>query len=77
VIVRPDQRGQGVGQALMMRMEAWATSAGIAQVWVATETASRAVAFYQRCGYEPIEEIAAQRGENVTILTKQFAPARS
>jgi len=76
MIVRPELRGQGVGQALMARVEAWASSVGIAQLWVATETASRAVAFYQRCGYERSEELAAQRGEPVTILTKQCAPVR-
>lgn len=74
VIVRTEWRGQGVGQALMARMEAWAISVGIARLWVATETAGRAVAFYQRCGYERIEELDAQRGEPVTILTKSLPP---
>lgn len=75
-IVRADQRGAGIGQALMARLEAWAVSAGIEQVWVGTETA-RAVAFYRHCGYERIEELAMRRGEVVTILTKRLALARS
>src|SRR5215467_7638334 len=35
-IVRPDRRGQCIGQALMARLQAWAAEAGIEQVWVAT-----------------------------------------
>ena len=70
MIVHPDRRGEGVGQALIARLEAWAMAAGITQLWVATETAGRAVAFYQRCGYQRVEDLLAQWGEWVTVLTK-------
>lgn len=72
MITRVDLRGQGIGQALMAALEAWAFGAGIEQLWVATETDGRAVAFYRRCNYEPVEELLAQRGEINTILTKRF-----
>lgn len=75
MIVRADRRGEGVGQALMARLEAWALTVGIEQLWVATETDGGAVAFYQRCGYERGEELAARRGAVVTILTKRLVPA--
>lgn len=75
MIVRAEQRGTGIGQALIAQLEAWADGAAIKQLWVATETAGRAVAFYQRCGYESVEELPAQRGEMVTILTKRLIPA--
>jgi N-acetylglutamate synthase-like GNAT family acetyltransferase len=74
MIVRADLRSAGIGQALMVRLETWAVEVGIEQLWVATETAGRAVAFYQRCGYERVEEIAAQRGEFVTVLTRRLSP---
>jgi GNAT superfamily N-acetyltransferase len=70
MIVRPDRRGEGIGQALIASLETWAAARGIERVWVATETASRAFAFYQRCGYTRLEDLPAQRGEMVTILTK-------
>jgi GNAT superfamily N-acetyltransferase len=73
MIVRADLRGEGIGQALMAQLEAWASAAAIEQIWVCTETAGRAVAFYQRCGYEDVEELPAQRGDVVTILTKRLS----
>ena len=72
MIVRPDRRGEGIGQELIAHMEAWAAATGVEHVWVATETASRAVAFYQLCGYTRLEELPAQRGEMVTVLTKRL-----
>jgi len=70
MIVRANQRSAGVGQALMARLEDWAVQVGIEQVWVAT--GGRAVEFYQRCGYERREDLLAQGGDMVTILTKRL-----
>lgn len=70
-IVHPDRRGQGIGHALMVRLEAWAAGTGIDQVWVAT--GGQAVIFYQQCGWERVEELLTQRGEMATILTKQLS----
>ena len=67
----------GIGQALIAHVEAWAAATGIDQLWVATETASRAVAFYQRCGYTRLEDLPAQRGEMVTVLTKRLPSTQS
>lgn len=72
-IVRADRRGEGIGQALMARLEAWALAAGIERLWVATE---RAAAFYRRCGFQHVETLPAQRGEMGTILTKHLAVDR-
>jgi GNAT superfamily N-acetyltransferase len=76
MIVRADRRCEGIGQALLAHLESWAVTCGIAQVWVATETEGRAVAFYERCGYRRVEELQAERGERVTILTNRLAPTR-
>lgn len=75
MIVRADRRGEGIGQALMAHLEAWAVNAAIEQVWVCTETDGGAVPFYLQCGYERIEDLATHRGDIVTILTKKLSPS--
>ncbi len=49
VYVRDDQRGQGVGRALMEAFERWAAGHGCALVALATR---RAAPFYRALGYE-------------------------
>jgi GNAT superfamily N-acetyltransferase len=71
-IVRPERRGEGIGHALMARVEAWAAEFGIDQLWVAT--GGHAVLFYQQCGWERVEDLLTQHGEMATILTKQLSP---
>jgi GNAT superfamily N-acetyltransferase len=67
-IVRADRRNEGIGQTLMAHLERWAINTGITQIWVAT--GGRAIAFYQKCGFEWIEEFSLQQGEIATILRK-------
>jgi len=69
-IVRSDQRGSGVGQALMAGLDHWATEAEIGQVWVVT--GGRAVNFYQQCGYEPFETLPNEDDGVATVLTKRL-----
>lgn len=69
MIVRADRRGEGIGQALIARLDAWTREVGIERLWVATEHAS---AFYQRCGYQRVEELRLSSGEIATILTRTF-----
>jgi GNAT superfamily N-acetyltransferase len=71
-IVRPDRRGEGIGRALMVRVEAWAAAIGIDHLWVAT--GGQAVLFYQQCGWQRVEDLLTQRGEPATILTIQYSP---
>jgi GNAT superfamily N-acetyltransferase len=71
-IVHPDRRGEGIGHALLARLEAWVAGMGIDRLWVAT--GGRAVSFYQQCGWERAEKLLTQRGEMATILTKQLSP---
>jgi GNAT superfamily N-acetyltransferase len=49
VVVRPGDRGRGVGGALMSAFERWADGQGCALVALATR---RAAAFYRAAGYE-------------------------
>lgn len=53
----------------MAHLETWAVSFGIGQIWVCTETGSRAVPFYLRCGYQRVEEMTARNRGPITILT--------
>jgi GNAT superfamily N-acetyltransferase len=71
-IVRADRRGQGIGQALMARLELWAAHAGITQAWVAT--GGPAIEFYRNCGWTIVEFVTVHDGEQATILTKTFSP---
>jgi len=68
-IVRADLRGAGIGQALMSHLAFWAIRVGIPRLWVATEHAR---AFYERRGFQFVEELAPQRGEVVSVLTQQL-----
>ncbi|MGH2584142.1 MAG: GNAT family N-acetyltransferase [Dehalococcoidia bacterium] len=70
MIVQADRRGQGVGGLLMAHLEAWAGSQGYEQAWVAT--GGRAVAFYQKCGWELSEVVDRPAGETATVLTKRL-----
>jgi N-acetylglutamate synthase-like GNAT family acetyltransferase len=76
MIVRADLRDQGIGQALMARLGAWAITVGIEQVWVCTEREGRAAAFYQLCGYARVENLITRGGEDAGIFTKRLTPAR-
>lgn len=49
IAVRPGNRGQGAGAALMSAFEGWAAGQGCALVALATR---RAAAFYRAVGYE-------------------------
>jgi GNAT superfamily N-acetyltransferase len=49
IVVRPRERGQGAGAALMSAFERWAAGQGCALVALATR---RAAPFYRAVGYE-------------------------
>lgn len=55
--VAPEQRGQGVGEALVTAIAGWASSQGIAalQAWV-VEDNTRALGFYKKLGFEETGE---------------------
>jgi GNAT superfamily N-acetyltransferase len=55
--VAPEQRGQGVGDALVTAITEWAKLQGMTtlQAWVVEDNA-RALGFYQRIGFQETEE---------------------
>jgi GNAT superfamily N-acetyltransferase len=67
MVVRPDQRGTGTGRALLAHLERAAAARGHHEVWVATE---QAAAFYQRCGWHPVERATLAGGEVTTVLRR-------
>jgi GNAT superfamily N-acetyltransferase len=69
MIVRPDQRGQGIGRVLMSELEAWAAGHAVERAWVGTE---RAHGFYQRCGWQLVETYQHLHGTDVSVLTKRL-----
>jgi GNAT superfamily N-acetyltransferase len=70
MIVRADRRGTGIGGLLVARLEAWAAAHGYEQAWVAT--GGRAIAFYEKCGWELSETVQRAAGEVATVLTKRL-----
>ena len=55
--VAPEQRGQGVGEALVTAIVGWAKSQGVTtlQAWV-VEANTRVLGFYQKLGFQETEE---------------------
>jgi GNAT superfamily N-acetyltransferase len=68
MLVRADRRGQGIGCALMARLEEHAVRAGFNEAWVWTGAAP---GFYERCGWVAV---ASLFHENVmgTVLQREF-----
>lgn len=70
MIVAAHRRGEGIGGQLLAALEAWACQYGYAQAWVAT--GGRAIAFYQKCGWQVAEIVEQASGERATVLTKRL-----
>lgn len=61
--VAPPWRGQGVGRRLVLWLEQVATIAGVATIYVQVrERNARAVQFYRRLAYRPIERLPRYYG---------------
>jgi GNAT superfamily N-acetyltransferase len=69
MIVRADQRGTGVGRALLARLDAFAAARGDARVWVAT--GEPAVGFYERCGWRVEERLRRDGGSATIVLSRR------
>jgi GNAT superfamily N-acetyltransferase len=52
--VKPGHQGNGIGRALVARFEEICAKSGSPGIHVATGTASRAVAFYEACGFKQV-----------------------
>lgn len=65
MVVDPQWRGRGVGQALMAALEARAAALGYRRLWVATRDAA---GFYERCGWRPAGTAATEMEGTVAVL---------
>ena len=72
--VRPDCRGQGLGQALVAHAEAVAAASGVDTVYLLTTTAE---AFFLRLGYAPAVRAAAPAAIRRTSQFAGLCPASS
>ena len=65
-LVRPDLRGRGIGQQLLLALEAQARVMGFNRIYCGTSTAERLL---QRCGWQLLERIVHE-GEGLEIYEK-------
>lgn len=69
MVVRAENRKQGVGRRLLESVQDAAASLGHPRAWVAT--GDEAVGFYQRCGWAAVEHLRLEStGIPTTILMK-------
>jgi predicted GNAT family N-acyltransferase len=68
VAVLAEQRGKGVGTALMFALEGEAARAGGAALVLASQQS--AVTFYQRLGYQPYGEVFKDAGIDHVMMSK-------
>jgi GNAT superfamily N-acetyltransferase len=70
VAVRPDREGQGIGGALLSRVEEWLFGAGHGRLWLLAnpDPTVRASGFYARRGWRPTGE--ARAGDIVLELVR-------
>ncbi|MES9995624.1 GNAT family N-acetyltransferase [Desulfovibrio aminophilus] len=62
VVVRPDQRGKGLGRALMEDIEAWAAKAGITRLQLLADRGNApAFGFYASCGWRTTGLVCLRR----------------
>lgn len=66
LVVGPDARRNGVGRRLIDRVVEFAQLKGYPELWVAT--GPTAVAFYERCGFRPVEQ-----KDDTTVLVRSLS----
>ncbi len=54
---------------LMQHLERWAAEHHIAEAWVGTDLAA---AFYEKCGWTPLESFVSNDGEHIDVLHKML-----
>lgn len=62
VVVRPESRGQGIGKALLSRIEAWGLRLGATRLQLLADQGNApSHAFYRACGFEPTNLVCLRR----------------
>jgi amino-acid N-acetyltransferase len=71
LVVHPDWRGRGLGEALVTTVEALARARGVGRLYLLTETAA---GFFPRHGYEPAARGAVPDGVAATAEFRSVCP---
>jgi GNAT superfamily N-acetyltransferase len=66
---RADHRREGIGRALIERLEQSAVAQRRTTLWVATESA---ISFYEKCGYVAFERVSRIRRPPIDTLFKDL-----
>jgi GNAT superfamily N-acetyltransferase len=62
VVVRPESRGQGIGRALLARIEAWGLRLGATRLQLLADRGNApSHAFYRACGFTPTNLVCLRR----------------
>ena len=62
VVVRPESRGQGIGRALLARIEAWGLRLGATRLQLLADKGNApSHAFYRACGFTPTNLVCLRR----------------
>jgi len=62
VVVRPGERGLGIGRALLARLEAWGLDLGVTRLQLlADRDNAPAFEFYRACGFHPTNLVCLRR----------------
>ncbi len=72
LVVAPEQRGRGVGAALVARLLELADARGVEELWLLTTTAA---AFFARFGFVPAQRDAAPPGVRDSVEFREICPA--
>jgi GNAT superfamily N-acetyltransferase len=74
VNVKPGHQGKGIGHALVARFEAICAKSGSPGIHVATGAASRAVKFYEACGFRRVTPYEGA-SPGLAVLIRSLAPS--
>jgi len=72
IFIKPDERGSGVGAAIVGALEAHAARLGISAMYLSV---GKVPGFYARLGWSVVDRVDSYGVKEVTLMTKALAPA--
>ncbi len=74
--VKPSQQGKGIGHLLVARFAEICAGAGSSGIHVVTGASSRAVKFYETCGFNPVTPYAGADPGLAVLIRAVVAPSK-